>query len=186
MNELKSWVITLVTISVLCLIIESFAPKGNMGKYVKLVCGLAVTTIIAMPILNFLNSDIEIDSIAWNQYMQISEVELKSKIVKMEEDDSAKILELYRTALINHIKTHFKGHRDFVVTDVDALLYEGYQDDNYASIRCIYITLEPSKENKVGVLSKQSEGYIKNQLTEVLAIKEDQIIIDVSKFNGGK
>lgn len=186
MNELKSWIITLVTISVLCSIIECFVPKGNMEKYVKLICGLAVTSVIAMPVINFLSGDIKLDSIAWNQYMQLSEGELKGRIEEIEEEDSVKMLELYRISLINDIKARFKGYKEYQVTDVDAVLYENYGDENYARIRCLYITLAPSKDNRIGVLSEEAASYIKNHLMGTFAIKEDQIILNLSKFNGGK
>ena len=161
MNELKSWVITLVTISVLCAIIECFVPKGNMEKYVKLICGLAITSVIAMPVLNFLNSDLELDSLAWNQYMQLSERELKGRIERIEKVDSVKMLELYRGSLINDIKARFKGYREFQVTDVDAVLYENHNDENFAQIRCIYITLAPGKDNRTGLLPEESKRYVR-------------------------
>ena len=64
MGELRSWIITLVSITVLCSIIEKFAPQGSLNKYVRLICGLAVTTVIAMPVLNFLRSDFQLDTVA--------------------------------------------------------------------------------------------------------------------------
>ena len=74
MEELRTWIITLVTVTVLCSIIEKFAPQGNLNKYVKLICGLSVTVVMAMPVLNlWLKSDFKLDDLAWNDYMRLSE-----------------------------------------------------------------------------------------------------------------
>lgn len=186
MGELRSWIITLVSITVLCSIIEKFAPQGSLNKYVRLICGLAVTTVIAMPVLNFLRSDFQLDTVAWSQYMKLSEGELKSRIEKLEREDKEQMLELYRISLISDIKTRFKGHKDFVVTGVDAVLYENDKDENFGLVRSLYLTLEPAKESRLAGIDNETVNYIKNQLIGVFAIKEDQIIIDLSKFNGGE
>lgn len=183
MNELRSWVITIVTISVLCSIIESFAPKGSLNKYVKLICGLAVTTVIAMPVLNFLNRDFQLDTVAWNQYMRLSEGELKSRIEVLEKDDAIQTLELYRLSLINDIKARFKGQSEFVMSEVDAVLNENHGEENFGIIRCLYITLTPRNNNEV---SKESLSYVRNQLMQTFAIEEDQILLNLSNSNGGK
>ena len=73
MDVLRSWIITLVTVTVVCSIIEKFAPQGNLNKYVKLICGLTVTVVIITPALKLLKGDFEIDSIVWNQYVKMSE-----------------------------------------------------------------------------------------------------------------
>ena len=54
MDVLRSWIITLVTVTVVCSIIEKFAPQGNLNKYVKLICGLTVTVVIITPALKLL------------------------------------------------------------------------------------------------------------------------------------
>ena len=118
--------------------------------------------------------------------MKLSEGELKSRIEKLEREDKEQMLELYRISLISDIKTRFKGHKDFVVTGVDAVLYENDRDENFGLVRSLYLTLEPAKESRLAGIDNETVNYIKNQLIGVFAIKEDQIIIDLSKFNGGE
>jgi stage III sporulation protein AF len=186
MDDLRKWIITMVSITILSTIIEKFAPQGSTNKYVKLVCGLAVTVVIAMPVLNFLKGDFALENVAWNEYVKLSEVELKQRIERLEREDSEQMLELYRQSLIADIKTRFKAQGEYLVTNVDAVLYEGKDDDKYGMIRALYLTLEPGSQNRTGILSGASTANIRNELSQVFAVDKDNIIIDQSRFNKGE
>lgn len=185
MDVLRSWIITLVSVTIVCSIIEKFAPQGNLNKYVKLICGLVVTVVIITPVLNLLSGDFKIDSIAWKQYVEMSESELKNRITRLQEEDSSQILELYRTSLINDVKTRFKGHREYIVTNVDAVIYENPKDERFGLLRSIYLNLEPTDDNRMKTISDETITNIRNQLIAAFGIKENQIIIDLSAFSGG-
>jgi len=185
MDDLRIWVITLVSITIVCSIIESFAPRGNLNKYVKLVCGLVVTVVIIKPSLNLLKGDFEIDSVAWNQYVKMSEKEFKSRVTRLQEEDLSQVLELYRLSLINDVKTRFKGHREFVVANADAVLYEDPKDERFGQIRTLYLSLKPADGNKMKTIDPHTITYINDQLTAAFAIEDSQIIIDISAFSGG-
>lgn len=185
MEALRSWIITLVTVTVLCSIIEKFAPQGSLNKYVKLICGLSVTVVMAMPVLNLVKSELSIDGMVWNDYVKLSEGELKRRIESLQKEDSKQMLEVYRLSLISDIKGRFRGNEEFTVTAADAVLYEDPEDERFCMVRIIYLTLEPAGGNSLKVINKTTVDYIKKQLIDVFAINEDQIVIDLSRFNGG-
>ncbi|HHU90026.1 MAG TPA: stage III sporulation protein AF [Clostridiaceae bacterium] len=185
MDVLRSWVVTLVSVTIVCSIIERFAPQGNLNKYVKLICGLVVTVVIITPVLNLLKGDYEIDSIAWNQYVKMSEKEFKTRVARLQEEDLSQILEVYRVSLINDVKTRFIGHSEFIVSNVDAVLYEDPKDKRFGLLRNLYLNLEPADDNRMKTISVKTLAYIKNQLMAAFAIEENQIIIDISAFSGG-
>lgn len=185
MNDLRAWIITMVSITILSTIVEKFAPQGNTNKYVKLVCGLAVTVVIAMPVLNFLKGDFRLENVAWNEYIKLSEGELKKRIERLEKEDSEQMLEIYRKSLIGDIKSRFRGEGEFVVTNVDAVLYENRDDERFGMIRALYLTLEPGSQNRTRTLKAESVARIVKELSEVFAVEKNNIIIDQSRFNGG-
>lgn len=185
MDVFRSWTITLLSITLISSIIEKFAPRGNLNKYVKLICGLVITIVIVTPVLNLIKGDFKIDSMAWNQYIKMSENELKNRAEKLQEKDSSQMLELYKISLTNDIKARFKGHREFIVTNVDAVMFEDAEDEKFGLLRKLYLRLEPSGDNNINTISTETVTYIKNQLIAAFAIKKDQIIIDLNAFSGG-
>ena len=106
-------------------------------------------------------------------------------MTRLQEEDSSQILELYRTSLVNDVKTRFKGHREFIVTNVDAVMYEDPKDERFGLLRSIYLNLEPTDDNRMKTVSSETITNIKNQLITSFGVKENQIIIDLSAFNGG-
>lgn len=185
MDTLRAWIITLVTITVLCSIIEKFAPEGNLNKYVRLICGLSMTAAMAMPVLNMARNGLEFDSMVWKDYMKLSERELRRRIDRLMEEDSKQMLEVYRQSLLNDIRGRFRGNPEFSVVAADAVLYEDPDDERFCMIRTLYLKLEPSSQNSNRTIGQSTVEYVKNQLTEVFAIDGNQIIIELSGFSGG-
>jgi stage III sporulation protein AF len=185
MDALRSWIITLISVTILCTLVEKFAPQGSLNKYVRLVCGLAVTVIIAIPVLNFLNGDFKMEAMVWNEYMKLSEGELKRRTERLQAEDSRQMLELYRDSLIADIKDRFKAEGEFMVSEVDAVLFEDPNDETFGSIRALYLKLEPVSGNRLKTLGNETVMRIKKELSQVFALGEDKIYIDFSRFNGG-
>jgi hypothetical protein len=92
---------------------------------------------------------------------------------------------VYRVSLINDVKTRFIGHSEFIVSNVDAVLYEDPKDKRFGLLRNLYLNLEPADDNRMKTISVKTLAYIKNQLMAAFAIEENQIIIDISAFSGG-
>ena len=183
MEQLKTWVITLVTITIICSIIEKFAPQGTLNKYVRLLCGLAVTVVIAVPAIRLLKSDEIFEAMVWKDYLKLSQNEMHQRIIKMERDDSRQILEIYRQSIIRDIKLHYSGENGYTVTQVDAVLVEDSKSKDFGRIRTLYMTLEPGRNNKNKLLKTGTENLIKNHLSEILGIDIENIRIDTGKFN---
>lgn len=185
MDELRTWIIALITITILCVLVEKFAPQGNVNKYVRLVSGLVVTVVIAMPVINFLKSDFKFDDVAWNEYVKMSEGELKNRVEKLRKTDDKQILEIYRMSIINDVKNRFMGEEDFEISRVDAVLVESKEHDDFGRIRTLYITLKPAVDNQLKIITDQKLEEIKSKIAQVFDLDKQKILIDVSKFNKG-
>ncbi|NMA66217.1 MAG: stage III sporulation protein AF [Clostridiaceae bacterium] len=185
MDGLRSWIITLVTVVILCTIIEKFAPEGNLQKYVKLTCGLAVTLMISMPVVNLINSGLDIEVLAWNDYLKLSEREMQERISKLHQEDNRHLLEVYRQSLINDIKSRYMGESSFMVANVDAVLYEEPEKETFGMIRALYLILNPGPLNHAKTIDDNTISKMKEELSQVFSLEKDNIIIDTSSFNGG-
>jgi len=185
MDGLRSWIITLVTVVILCTVIEKFAPSGNLEKYVKLTCGLAVTLIISMPVFSLINSGLDIENLVWSDYLKLSEKEMQDRISKLQRENNRQLLEVYRQSLINDIKSRYMGESEFMIDKVDAVLYEEPEKETFGMIRALYLTLRPGLSNHSGAIKDEILQKIRNELSQVFSLEKENIIIDTSSFDRG-
>lgn len=184
MEELKVWVISLISISVICSLAEKFAPEGSLKKYVKLACGLVVAIVIAGPVIGFLGGDFRIQEVAWHDYVTLSKGEMEGRIRRLEEEEAKQLLELYRQALISDVKYRYQGEESFIVRDVDVVLLENSRSSDYGAIRELYIKVGPCPGNEKSTFSHLMENRIRTELAQALGIDQDRIIVDSSNFEG--
>lgn len=184
MDELRLWVVCLISVTIICTLIEKFAPDGNLNKYVKLACGLAVTVVVAGPIVKFLSGGFNIEDIAWKDYVGISEGEMKQRVARLEEEDSRQFLEVYRQSIVSDVKTRYAGEGGFAISEVDAVLQEDYESKDYGSIRELYIKVGPPDGNPDAYFGPDSEKSMADEISQALGIDRNRIIIDSSFFWG--
>ncbi|WP_195264482.1 stage III sporulation protein AF [Clostridium sp. 1001275B_160808_H3] len=75
MEEIKGFVITLVTMLILMTAIEFIAPDNNMKKYLKFVLGLILISVMLSPIISLFSKGEESISLQIQNYIELSENE---------------------------------------------------------------------------------------------------------------
>ncbi|WP_195428370.1 stage III sporulation protein AF [Clostridium sp. D46t1_190503_E9] len=75
MEEIKGFVITLVTMLILMTAIEFIAPDNNMKKYLKFVLGLILISAMLSPIISLFSKGEESISLQIQNYIELSENE---------------------------------------------------------------------------------------------------------------
>lgn len=184
MDTLRLWVISLISVTIICALIEKFAPGGGLNKYVRLACGLVVTVVIAGPVIKFLGGSFNIRDIAWKDYVNVSEGEMKSRVARLEEEDSRRFLEIYRQSVISDIKTRCAGEDGFTVVDADAVLQEDYHSADYGAIRELYIKVGPPSGNPDAGFDPETEKRLSGEISQAFGVDSKRIIIDSSIFWG--
>ncbi len=184
MNDLRSWIITLIAATLGCVMLERMAPEGNLQKYVRLICGLVITLLVATPVLKFLNGGMTFNSAFFADSIALSEKELTTRMNAMVADDNRQMLEIYRTSLIKDIHSRFEGENDYKVTAVDAVLEEDAASASYGHIRKLYISLTADGK-AVSLLEGGLEAgpvqSMKSELTSVFGIDGEDIVIEIKK-----
>lgn len=84
MNEIKSFIITLISVLILITAIEMISPDNSLKKYLKFVLGIIIIAIIISPILSFFKIGEEnIESLV-NNYISLNYKENSEDKVKDE------------------------------------------------------------------------------------------------------
>jgi stage III sporulation protein AF len=184
MDEVRVWVISLVSITIILTLIEKLAPEGNLARYVRLICGLVVVVVISAPVVRFLNGRFELKEIAWKDYAEISEGEMRRRIERLEKEDSKHLLVLYRESLASDIKTRYKGEAGFEIIDVDTVLQEDYRREDYGAIRELYVKVGPPPGNTGASFGRESEDRLAAELSQTFGVDRSRVLIDSSRFKG--
>lgn len=108
-EKLSNTATTLVVAIILITIIEMILPSGNTKKYIKFFCGIILMIIILEPIINLLNSDINIETFINENQTELANVEydfnqdyiydtycenLKQDIIKRLEENGYEVVDL--------------------------------------------------------------------------------------------
>lgn len=64
MDYIKEWSLNICGTLVIAVIFSLLSPKGNMGKYLKIIIALFITVTLLLPIVNFDYDDIDLSAIA--------------------------------------------------------------------------------------------------------------------------
>ena len=63
---MKEYLITLMTVAIICGIISTLSPKEDIGKYVSLICGICALGVMVAPVSEFLDGADGVDLMLQN------------------------------------------------------------------------------------------------------------------------
>lgn len=195
MENIKSYIITLVTMIMLITAIELISPENSMKKYIKFILGLILISVMISPITNFFSEDAESLAGKIEKSLLLSEgdgflVDSKSNknndsqqkaFTKNLQDNCNKLLQE------NFNKNEFFTNIDCEL-DMENIEYRidkiqvGVKDKGIGTIEKIIVK---TQDNSKGVMSERdtvdNEEDILNFLAENLKIAKEKI--EVYKIN---
>lgn len=192
MEEIKGFVITLVSMLILMTAIELIAPDNNMKKYLKFVLGLILITVMLSPIISVFSKGEEDISLEIQRYLDINEnksVEINKNYNTNGESVFKRNLEENCNRLLKEKFTNneFISNIDCKV-DMDNINYSinkvevGVKNKEVSKIQKIIVnTKESSKTVSSQDEKVENEDEIVSYLVEVFNVSKDKI--EVYKVN---
>lgn len=189
MEEIKGFVITLVTMLILISAIELISPENSMKKYIRFVLGCILIAVMISPIMNFLGDGEELIVSKIDSYLSMTkeETEVLSSYEESKDTRSEVVLNNIEDNLNMLLKEQYSDS-EFKVKiqgdiDMDNIEYSiekievGVKDKGILNIEKIVINEEESTE-----VSTNSENVKDNQeiiefLKYTLKISEDKISV---------
>ncbi|EOR20372.1 stage III sporulation protein af, spoiiiaf [Clostridium sartagoforme AAU1] len=186
MEELKEFVITLVTMLILMTAVELIAPDNNMKKYLKFVLGLIFIAIMLSPIISVFTKGEENISIQIQKYIDLSKnqsIEVNKEYNNNSQNTFKKNLEENCNRILKEKfdNNEFSSEIDCDV-DMDNIKYSintvkvGVKNKDVSKIQKIIIN---TKEDSQSVYSQEDkvekEDEIVSYLSETLNVSKDKI-----------
>ncbi|MFS0643972.1 stage III sporulation protein AF [Siminovitchia sp. 179-K 8D1 HS] len=184
MALLTEWITNIVIFIMLAMIVDMLLPNSSMRKYVKLVTGLLLITIVITPVFKLFSADVD-DLIAafsdsddeTGEFLQEKTEEKKKEI---ETSNHAYILKQMAVQMKESIEKEMIDRYGMVITDINIKSEPG-AGDVPENIKKITVRLEP--ETKTGEVEKVQEVTVdlKQQSTDRPQESAEDIIAMLSQ-----
>lgn len=192
MENIKSYIITLVTMIILITAIELISPDNSMKKYIKFILGLILISVMISPIISFFSEDAETMAAKIEKTLSLSDsgelIENKSN-----NDSQQKVfIENLQDNCNELLKENFKENEFITKIDCEINMKDieyridniqiGVKDKDIGTVEKIII--KTKDESKVVMSEKntvENEEDIINFLAENLQISKEKI--EVYKIN---
>lgn len=192
MESIVQWVKNLIFIILFTSLLAMFLPENSMRKYVRVVMGFFIITILISPITAIFDKDFQsIYQIQPEKMIEDNWDDIKQRGEELEQNNQTLLKEYYQKKVTNR------------VNEVINLNYNNYErqiqitlDDNY-QLRNISVTLfnkqikevkidnikigEGESQNKTSSNINQISGGLTEQLSQVFQIPVSQINVSVKQ-----
>ncbi|EEH97676.1 stage III sporulation protein AF [Clostridium tertium] len=192
MEEIKGFVITLVTMLILMTAIEFIAPDNNMKKYLKFVLGLILISVMLSPIISLFSKGEESISLQVQKYIELSENE-SAEVSKDYKSDSENVFKENLEQNCNRLLKEKFTDKEFVSNidcevDMNNINYSidkvqvGVKNKDVSKIQKIIINTQKDSKSVSSQDEKvNNEDEIISYLAEALNVSKDKI--EVYKVN---
>lgn len=189
MEEIKGFVITLVTMLILISAIELISPENSMKKYIKFVLGCILIAVMISPLINFLGDGEELLVSKIDSYLSMpkEDIEVSSSFEESQDTRSEVVLNNIEDNLNRLLKEKYNDS-DFNVKiqgniDMDNIEYSiekievGVKDSEILNVEKIVINEEESTEVSTNSENVKNKQEIIEFLKDTLKISEDKISV---------
>lgn len=165
---LRSWVINIVTISIILILFEIIIPTGKIKKIINLVSGFILLIAVINPFITLRNQgfDLSENTLADSFYIDKKEVETSSKVLK--ETQMKQISSVYKKKLISKIQEETNNLEGVSESVVAVEINEDYSSDKYGEINKVFVELKKGKKQ-----------YESEKVKPVISIKKVEIKAEI-------
>lgn len=188
MELLKLWVKDIAIIFVLISLIEIILPNDNMKRYIDMVTGLLVLTVIISPFVKFIQRDFSLDREVLNLAVQQINADYNDdpKLLELQEKQ---IKDMYIGIIKEEILELVNTSTEYEIDSINLSICE--EEKNYGQIKEVEIVLKKIKEQPnseatimVGKIEEIHIGDRKEKERDIKELENDELIESLhEKFN---
>lgn len=146
MEFIKEWVTTIVVFVLIATVVDFLLPNSKMHKYVKMVVGLLLITIIINPIFSLLSKNFEMDVSSFGIIPTTAYVNqenlIESHKKEIESVQAAYILEETASKLKSQVQKELMEQFDLTIESLTIETTATNKEDVYDSIKNIHVILQ--------------------------------------------
>ncbi len=190
---LKIWIINIITIIVFISFIEILMPNSKMKKYLNLVLGFIVMLVILNPLINIINSKVDLE----DEFYKISRDLKKEEYVfvsnNIENKQKQQLISLYEDRLKTDVVNRIESKYDVNVLEIDINLEKS--EENLGEIKKLKLSViekekvipivkidifkdENDEESEKHGVDMELKEKIRKDISNIYNVKNTRIIVN--------
>lgn len=143
---LRSWIINIVTISIILILFEIIIPTGKIKKIINLVSGFILLIAVINPFLTLKNQDFDLgaNTLADSFYIDKKELETSSKLLK--DTQMKQISTVYKKKVTSRILEETNKLEGVVESKVEVVINEDHTSESFGEISKVYVEITKGKK----------------------------------------
>lgn len=172
---LRSWIINIVTITILLVLFEIIMPSGKIKKIIRLIAGFVMLIAVINPVLALKNKSFDLGNnvISDSMYLDKNELEASSRLLK--DKQMKQVSEVYKKKVISSIQEQAEKVDGVSEAKADIEINEDYTSDRFGEITKVNLQIKRGK--------KQSDSV---KINSVMPVKKIDITLPFMKGNNKK
>lgn len=146
LDFLRSWIINIVTISIILILFEIIIPSGKIKKIINLVSGFILLIAVINPFLTLKNKGFDLGEAALSDSFYIDRKEIETGRKLLEETQMKQISGVYKKKLIDRIEGETKKIEGVSEAAAYVEINEDYSSENFGEINKITVEIKKGKK----------------------------------------
>ena len=148
LSFLSSWVINIVTVSIIIVLFEMLMPNGKTKKIINLITGFILIIAIINPFLSLKTSDINIAGIALQESSYLDKKEIENSSKYMGKTQMSQITEVYKKRVCENISSQLDKMDGIEQATVSVDINENTESESFGEIQKVYITIKKGEKTE--------------------------------------
>ena len=148
---LRSWIINIVTITIILVLFEIIMPSGKIKKIISLIAGFILLIAVINPILTLKNKNFDLGQnvISDSMYIDKNELEASSKLLK--DKQMKQVSQVYKEKVINSIQEQALKVDGVSQATADIEINEDYSSNKFGEITRVNLQIKRGKKQSDSV-----------------------------------
>ncbi|MDF2988170.1 MAG: hypothetical protein K0R50_3680 [Eubacterium sp.] len=183
---LRSWIINIVTISIILILFEIIVPSGKIKKIITLVSGFVLLIAVVNPFLALKNKGFELSETAMSDSFYIDKKEIENSSKLLEDTQMKQISSVYKRKLTARIEEETGKIEGVTGAKAMVEINEDFTSDRFGEITKVTVELKKGKDDKGTARIEPVISVKKIDITAPFINKEGKSKNDNLKDNNSK
>ncbi|MGV8145058.1 MAG: stage III sporulation protein AF [Alkaliphilus sp.] len=177
MEMIREWIITIISVIVFITFIEMLLPNSDNRRYINVVIGLLIISIVLKPISSVLSNEILFDETFLRVSSEIDKKTMANRLESVDFNQKENVLSIYKNELKRQMKSKIESQFSIVVREIK-LDIEKEDKEKFGMLNKIILILEEQKKMKSEDRILTNIEEIKVSVSITVAEKNNDNIID--------